>query len=127
MTHKSDDFACKSSIFAIIKEVNMDFWERLRDGIKDNDLTQEWIARKIRAPIGTFKNWLTRRTFPDAEQIVEIAILLHTSAEYLVLGTDKVNLTDNERSLLSNYRKLSGCDQEHITVTVESWVHRFKG
>jgi transcriptional regulator with XRE-family HTH domain len=105
----------------------MDFWDRLRDGIKDNDLTQEWIARKISVPIGTFKNWLTRRTFPDAQQIVEIAKLLNTSAEYLVTGAERENLTDDERGLLANYRKLSSCEQEHIALTVESWMRRFKG
>jgi transcriptional regulator with XRE-family HTH domain len=103
----------------------MDFWERLRAIIKDGGLTQERIARKIRVPIGTFKNWLTRETFPNAEQIVDIAKLLNTSAEYLVTGEER-NLIEDERRLLSGYRQLSKYEQEHIMIAVEAWVRRFK-
>jgi transcriptional regulator with XRE-family HTH domain len=98
----------------------------LKDGIKDSDLTQEWIARKIRVPIGTFKNWLTRQTYPNAEQIVEIAKLLNTSAEYLVTGTDRENLTEDERRLLGGFRQLSKYEQDHLAVTIDAWVRRFK-
>jgi transcriptional regulator with XRE-family HTH domain len=104
----------------------MDFWERLKNLIKDKDLTQEWIARKIHVPIGTFKNWLTRETYPNARQIVEIARLLDTSAEYLVTGTERGNLTENERRLVAEFRLLSKCEQEHIAVTIEAWMRRFK-
>jgi transcriptional regulator with XRE-family HTH domain len=104
----------------------MDFWERLRDTIKDKDLTQEWVAQKIGVPIGTFKNWLTRQTYPNAKQIVEIGHLLDTSAEYLVTGVERGNLTEDERQLLANFRLLSKCEQEHISVTIEAWIRRFK-
>jgi transcriptional regulator with XRE-family HTH domain len=104
----------------------MDFWERLRDTLKGKDLTQEWLARKINVPIGTFKNWLTRGTYPNAQQVVDIAKLLNTSAEYLVTGSERGNLAEEERRLLANFRLLSKCEQEHITVTVETWTHRFK-
>jgi transcriptional regulator with XRE-family HTH domain len=103
----------------------MDFWERLRDAIKDKDLTQEWLARKTGVPIGTFKNWLTRETYPNAQQIADIAKLLNTSVEYLVTGAERVNLVGDERQLLANFRLLSKYEQEHITVTLEAWTHRF--
>jgi transcriptional regulator with XRE-family HTH domain len=104
----------------------VDFWERLKDTIKDKDLTQEWIAAKIHVPIGTFKNWLTRRTYPNAKQIVEIGHLLDTSAEYLVTGTERENLAIEERRLVSAFRALSKCEQEHIICTIEAWTRKFK-
>lgn len=104
----------------------MDFWERLKDAIKDKDLTQEWIARKIRVPIGTFKNWLTRKTYPDAQQIVDIAKLLGTSAEYLVTGAERGILDEEERRMITAFRHLSKCEREHIAFTAEAWTRRFK-
>jgi transcriptional regulator with XRE-family HTH domain len=104
----------------------MDFWERLRDTIKDKDLTQEWLAQKIGVPTGTFKNWLTRQTYPNAKQIVEIGRLLDASAEYLVTGTEYENLAAEERRLVSAFRALSKCEQEHIICTIEAWTRKFK-
>jgi transcriptional regulator with XRE-family HTH domain len=105
----------------------MNFWERLKDTIKDKDLTQEWIAGKIHVPIGTFKNWLTRQTYPNAKQIVEIAHLLDTSAEYLVTGAEHENLTAEERRLVSTFRGLSDCEKAHIACTIEAWSRKFRG
>jgi transcriptional regulator with XRE-family HTH domain len=66
----------------------MDFWDRLREKIKERGLTQYRIAKKLNVPVGTFKNWLSRQTYPDAQKIVEIAKMLGTSAEYLMTGDD---------------------------------------
>jgi transcriptional regulator with XRE-family HTH domain len=104
----------------------MDFWEILKDTIKDKDLTQERIAAKIHVPIGTFKNWLTRRTYPNARQIVEIGHLLDTSVEYLITGVERENITAEERRLVSAFRALSKCEQEHIVCTIEAWTCKFK-
>lgn len=104
----------------------MDFWERLKDAIKDKDLTQEWIAVKIHVPIGTFKNWLTRRTYPNAKQIVEIAHLLDTSAEYLVTGTENESLAIEERRLVMAFSALSKYEREHIFCTIDAWSRKFK-
>jgi transcriptional regulator with XRE-family HTH domain len=104
----------------------MNFWERLKDAIKDKDLTQERIAAKIHVPIGTFKNWLTRRTYPNAKQIVEIGRLLDKSAEYLVTGTEREKLAAEERRLVSDFRALSKCEREHIICMIEAWKKKFK-
>jgi transcriptional regulator with XRE-family HTH domain len=92
----------------------MSFWDRLRTKIKECGLTQDGIAKKLNVPIGTFKNWLLRQTYPDAREIIEIAKMLDTSAEYLVTGTDASKLSEEERHLLTSFRKLSKYDKEHI-------------
>jgi transcriptional regulator with XRE-family HTH domain len=104
----------------------MNFWERLKDRIKDRDLTQEWVARKLKIPIGTFKNRLLRQTYPDAQEIVEIAKLLDTTVEYLVTGTDRTGCSEDERRIIEGYRQLSKYDKEHITVIIEAWIKKFK-
>jgi hypothetical protein len=100
----------------------MDFWTRLRDQIRKKNTTQEWIALKIGVPFGTFRNWLVRKTYPDLKQGLEIAGLLNTSAEYLVTGCGPDILSDEERGLLRDYRKLDSADQENITLAIGAWL-----
>ncbi|GHU04995.1 hypothetical protein FACS1894147_10680 [Spirochaetia bacterium] len=100
----------------------MDFWTRLKNEIKAQNTTQEWIAGRIGVPLGTFKKWMTRKTYPDIKEGVEIAGLLETSAEYLVTGNRPGELDDEEWRLMSAYRKLSKADRENITLSVDAWL-----
>jgi hypothetical protein len=100
----------------------MDFWMRLKCGIKVQNTTQEWIAGKIGVPFGTFRKWLTRRTYPNIREGVEIAKLLETSVEYLVTGSDSAGLSEDERKLMGGFRKLSKNDQKKIILAIEAWL-----
>jgi transcriptional regulator with XRE-family HTH domain len=100
----------------------MDFWMRLKNEIKAKNTTQEWIAGKIGVPFGTFKKWMNRKTYPDLKEGIEIAKLLETSAEYLVTGVKVESLTDTERKLINNYRKLSSADRENVILAVNAWA-----
>jgi transcriptional regulator with XRE-family HTH domain len=100
----------------------MDFWMRLKNEIKAKNTTQEWIAGKIGVPFGTFRKWMTRRTYPTIKEGIEIAKLLETSAEYLVTGSGPDGLNDQERNLLRSYRKLSMEDQENTRLAVNAWL-----
>jgi transcriptional regulator with XRE-family HTH domain len=100
----------------------MDFWMRLKKEIKAKNTTQEWIANKIGVPFGTFRKWMTRKTYPNIKEGVEIAKLLETSAEYLVTGTEPEGLNDIERKLLASYRKLGSGDQENVLLAVNAWA-----
>lgn len=108
----------------------MDFWDRLRDQIKERDLTYEKVARRLKIPIGTFKNWLLRKTYPDARKIVDIAKLLNTTAEYLVDGADNkaenIKLTDEDRQFVAGYRQLSKYDKSLLTLIIDAWNRRHK-
>ena len=100
----------------------MDFWIRLKNEIKTKNTTQEWLSGKIGVPFGTFRKWMTRKTYPDIKEGVEIAKLLETSAEYLVTGLEMENLSDAERKLLNAYRKLSSADRENAILAMNAWV-----
>jgi transcriptional regulator with XRE-family HTH domain len=100
----------------------MDFWMRLKYGIKVQNTTQEWVAGKIGVPFSTFRKWLTRRTYPNVREGVEIAKLLETSVEYLVTGADAAGLSENELRLINGFRKLNKNDQEKIILAVEAWL-----
>ena len=95
---------------------------RLKNEIKAKNTTQEWIARQIGVPFGTFKKWMTRKTYPDIREGVEIAKLLETSVEYLVTGTEPEGLNNAERKLVRTYRKLSPTDQKNVILAVNAWA-----
>ena len=106
----------------------MDFWMRLKNEIKAKNTTQEWVAGKIGVPLSTFRKWMTRRTYPNIKEGIEIARLLETSAEYLVTGTvtEQEGLTNAERKLISTYRKLSQTDQENAMLAMNAWSDKFR-
>jgi transcriptional regulator with XRE-family HTH domain len=95
---------------------------RLKNEIKTKNTTQEWISGKIGVPLSTFRKWMTRKTYPDIREGVEIAKLLDTSAEYLVTGVTIENLNDAERKLITEYRKLSSADQENALLAINVWA-----
>ena len=95
---------------------------RLKNEIKAKNTTQEWISGKIGVPFGTFRKWMTRKTYPNIKEGVEIAKLLETSAEYLVTGIEPEGLNDNERKLMTAYRKLSSGDQENVLLAANAWA-----
>ena len=95
---------------------------RLKNEIKAKNTTQEWIAGKIGVPFGTFRKWMTRKTYPDIREGIEIAKLLETSAEYLVTGITPENLNGTEQKLIRVYRKLSSADQENALLAVKAWA-----
>jgi transcriptional regulator with XRE-family HTH domain len=100
----------------------MDFWMRLKKEIKAKNTTQEWLAGKIGVPFGTFRKWMTRRTYPNLKEGVEIAKLLEISAEYLVTGIESQGLSEPEQKLISCYRKLNSADKENALLAVNAWA-----
>jgi len=97
---------------------------RLKNEIKAKNTTQEWIAGKISVPLSTFRKWMTRKTYPNIKQGIEIAKLLETSAEYLVTGIEPegYSLDKTERKLIGAYRKLSSADKENALLALNAWA-----
>ena len=95
---------------------------RLKNEIRAKNTTQEWVSGKIGVPLSTFRKWMTRKTYPDIKEGVEIAKLLETSAEYFVTGVGPDNLTDTEKKLIDIYRKLSPADKENTILAMNAWV-----
>jgi len=97
---------------------------RLKSEIKAKNTTQEWIAGRIGVPFGTFRKWMTRKTYPSIKEGIEIAKLLGTSAEYLVMGSGTEGLTEQERKLIRSYRKLGTEDQKNTLLAVNAWLEK---
>lgn len=94
----------------------------MKTEIKAKNTTQEWIAGQIEVPFGTFRKWMTRKTYPNLKEGTEIARLLGVSAEYLLAGTEPEGLDNMERKLINAYRRLSSADKENVILAVNAWV-----
>jgi len=97
---------------------------RLKNEIKAKNTTQEWIAGQIGVPLSTFRKWMTRKTYPNLKEGIEIAELLGISAEYLITGTETEALDGSERKLVKTYRKLSPADKENTLLAVNAWAEK---
>ena len=111
----------------------MSFWMRLKSEIKAKNTTQEWISGKIGVPLSTFRKWMTRKTYPNLKEGVEIAKLLETSAEYLITGTEleklsnpEEGLSNNERKLVNLYRRLGETDRENTLLAMNAWAGKYE-
>jgi len=102
----------------------MDFWMRLKNEIKSKNTTQEWVSGQINVPFGTFRKWMTRKTYPNLKEGVEIARLLGISAEYLITGTEIESLDNTEKKLISAYRKLSLSEKENALLALNAWANK---
>ena len=102
----------------------MDFWQRLKNTIKEQNTTQEWVAGKIGVPLSTFRKWMTRKTYPSLKEGIEMAKLLETTAEHLLTGEHPNGLSEEEQRLINIYRKLNPEDRENINLAVSAWLDK---
>ena len=78
----------KQKLF-IADNINMngeDFWRRVKDLIKSQNTTQEWVANSANVSFSNLKQQIFHNRIPVADEAVRIAKALNTSVEYLVTG-----------------------------------------
>lgn len=63
-----------------------DFWRRVKDLIKSQNTTQEWVANSANVSFSNLKQQIFHNRIPVADEAVRIAKALNTSVEYLVTG-----------------------------------------
>jgi transcriptional regulator with XRE-family HTH domain len=67
------------------------FWENIKKEIKQQNTTQEWVAKKAGISFNTFQGWIAKGIYPRVNEAVRISLALNTSVEYLVSGTIQGN------------------------------------
>lgn len=68
--------------------MDMDYFEKLKDEMSYQDITQKELSAKTGINLGTLKNQICRNVIPDAVSAVKIAQVLNTTVEYLVTGNN---------------------------------------
>lgn len=61
--------------------------ERIKELREKNDLTQTELAKKMNVTRSSVNAWEMGISIPSTEKIVELALILHTTSDY-ILGID---------------------------------------
>ncbi|CEM60471.1 XRE family transcriptional regulator [Treponema phagedenis] len=78
-------------------------WNNVKPLIKEQNTTQEAIAKKCDIPFRTFQGWISKSIIPDAVSLYKIAQSLNVSVEYLITGRHPNNAetVDRTKTLLA--------------------------
>jgi len=91
----------------------MDFGDRLRWLIEENDLTQKQLASMLEIPPTTLNNYVIRQSEPDFAMLKRIAIHFDVSTDYL-LDHHSQETNESEERMLRAFRKLPNEQQRVI-------------
>ncbi|GAB6390985.1 MAG: helix-turn-helix transcriptional regulator [Treponematales bacterium] len=63
------------------------FWDNVKEEIKRQNTTQDWVAKKAGISFNTFQGWISKGIYPRLNEGVRIAGTLNTTIEFLVSGS----------------------------------------
>ena len=66
-----------------------DFWNRVKILIKQNNTTQEGLAKSINIPFHTLQGQIVKNRLPNIIDGYNIATVLNTTVEFLITGEEK--------------------------------------
>ncbi len=93
----------------------MTFDKKLKALRLENDMTQEYVAKRLNVARSTVAGYETKNRQPSHEKLTALAELFHVSVDYLISDSDTFDMnitanptiTEDEEHLLSYYRTLS--------------------
>jgi transcriptional regulator with XRE-family HTH domain len=91
------------------------FWENVKEAVKAQNTTQEWVAGKAGISFNTFQGWISKGIFPRVNEAVRIAAVLNTSVESLVNNA----VRDNAGAVRLIYQSLPVIE-EHLKIIKEA-------
>lgn len=92
----------------------MEFTDRIRDLLKNKNVTQKQFFEDLQLGKNTFKNWETNNTIPSGVVVVNIAKYFNVSTDYL-LGYENIEeKTDKETTLNKVFKTLSDKEQDEV-------------
>ena len=90
------------------------FWENVKNEIKSQNTTQEWVAKNSGISFNTLQGWISKGIFPRVNEAIRIAVSLNTSVEFLVNGA--VQNKKKIEIICQNLPKI----QEHLNLIKEA-------
>jgi len=91
------------------------FWENVKNEIKMQNTTQEWIAKNSGISFNTFQGWISKGIFPRVNEAIRIANSLNISVEYLASGS-----VQNNQNLVGIINQHLPKIQEHLEYIKEA-------
>ena len=89
--------------------MNMDISERLQELRKKEGYSQEQVAEMLGLSRQAISKWESGQGKPEIDNIIKLTEIYHVSADYILLGTEKVSAPVPEKKELSHeYKKAIG-------------------
>ena len=89
--------------------MNMDISERLQELRKKEGYSQEQVAEMLGLSRQAISKWESGQGKPEIDNIIKLTEIYHVSADYILLGTEKVSVPAPEKKKLSHeYKKAIG-------------------
>ena len=96
------------SIF-LSEVMNMSIAERLQELRKQSGYSQEQVAEMLGLSRQAISKWESGQGKPEIDNIVKLTEIYNVSADYILLGTEKVSVPAPEKKELSHeYKKAIG-------------------
>ena len=110
------------------------FKERLKELIKENQLTYNHISSHTGIPITTLSNYVNRGSSPSILQLNLLADFFEVSVDYLIgraddfgnvnVVTNGAELTKDEKTLLDCFEKLGIFEREAILIQIKALARK---
>lgn len=84
----------------------MDFYERVKELLKQNNLTLQATLEKVGINLDAYKSCKRYGNLPRADEVYRLAIELNTTVEYLVTGKESNIYKDKYETLVSAIKDL---------------------
>ena len=89
--------------------MNIDISERLQELRKKEGYSQEQVAEMLGLSRQAISKWESGQGKPEIDNIIKLTEIYHVSADYILLGTEKVSVLVPEKKELSHeYKKAIG-------------------
>ena len=100
------------------------FWVRTKYLLKTHKISQRKLAGYIGIPPGTLLNWIYRDLIPDARTACAIAEGLGVTVEFLIRGTDDINIKD--RILRTQIRKSAALEIKKLAKKINTETRKLR-
>lgn len=108
----------------------MEFWDKIKDELDFNGISQKEFAAKLNINIQTLRNSICLNRLPDLITAYKMAQELKQPLEYFINGDifspNNYHLPTREIKLLENYRKLSQKEKNSVDALVKSLSSEYK-
>lgn len=110
--------------------MDMDYFEKLKDEMSYQDITQKELSEKTGISINTIRGWFSKKVHPDLDSAYKIAQTLKQPLEYFLSNDpflpNNFHLPSREIELLENYRKLSDKEKKTIDLATQTLASDYK-
>lgn len=101
----------------------LDFWNHVKEELEYKGMSQKELAFITKISYNTFQSWMTKDRLPDAADSVKIAKVLGVSVEYLVTGTENVQIKQTNSEIDSFFRDIKHLSSDDLKIA-KTIVHR---